>query len=184
MDDANATPHRPAEFGEPPTPPAAPLVPVPGVSDVAPPGTRGTAMTRRGPVLVWLLWPLLTLGIYHLVWYYKIHKEVKQYDRRRLDLSPGGSVLVILLLSWTVVAPLISYYNMGEAVAKAQRRAGMPVTCSPVVSMLLWFVFGLNIFYLQRQLNLIVDEYPGARPGEEVPLPAHHYLSEIPPSGR
>ncbi|MFF7157955.1 DUF4234 domain-containing protein [Streptomyces sp. NPDC008139] len=126
-------------------------------------------------MVVWLLWPLLTLGIYHLVWYFKIHKELKQYDRQQVRLSPAGSTLVMLLLGWTIVAPLISYYNTGEAIAKAQRRAGIPVTCSPVISMLLWFVFGLNVFYIQRQLNLIVDAYPGAQPGQTVALPTNDH---------
>jgi hypothetical protein len=41
--------------------------------------------------------------------------------------------------------------------------------------MLLWFVFGLNVFYIQRQLNLVVDEYPDARPGQLVLLPAQEH---------
>jgi hypothetical protein len=185
MDDANRIPPPPTEPASPPiTPPAAPLVPIPEAPEEPPLSAHGSAMKRRGPVLVWLLWPFLTLGIYHLAWYYKIHNELKRYDRSQVNLSPVGSMLVMLLLGWTVVAPLISYYNTGEAIAKAQRRAGLPVTCSPIASMLLWFVFGLNVFYIQRQLNLIVDEYPGAQHGEDVPLPAAYYLSEIPPSKR
>ncbi|PBC79045.1 uncharacterized protein DUF4234 [Streptomyces sp. TLI_235] len=128
-------------------------------------------MKRRGPVAVWLGLPLITLGIYHLVWYFKIHKELQEYDDSQ-RLSPGGSTCVLIFLGWTIVAPLISYYNTGEAIAKAQRRAGIPVTCSAIASMLLYFVFGLNIWYMQKQLNLIVDAYPGAEPGTEVRLPA------------
>ncbi|WP_231104646.1 DUF4234 domain-containing protein [Haloechinothrix halophila] len=54
-----------------------------------PPATRpgsvpmGLAMKRRNPITVWLVWPLLALGIYHLVWYYKIHREMAEFDRRR-----------------------------------------------------------------------------------------------------
>jgi hypothetical protein len=40
------------------------------------------------------------------------------------------------------------------------------------VSTWLSFVFGLNIWYMQRQLNLVVDAYPGVAPGTEVPLAA------------
>lgn len=129
-------------------------------------------MKRRGPVAVWLGLPLITLGVYHLVWYYKIHNELRQYDERQHNLSPLGSMLVLLLLGWTIVAPLISYYNTGEAIAKAQRAAGVPVTCSPIASMLLYFVFGLNTWYMQKQLNLIVEAYPGVPQGAAVVLPA------------
>ncbi|MBJ7352444.1 MAG: DUF4234 domain-containing protein, partial [Rhodococcus sp.] len=34
------------------------------------PVAQGSAMKRRNPVVVWILLPLITLGIYHFVWYY------------------------------------------------------------------------------------------------------------------
>ncbi|WP_405798878.1 DUF4234 domain-containing protein [Streptomyces sp. NBC_01506] len=131
----------------------------------------GLAMKRRGPVAVWLGLPLVTLGIYQLVWYFKIHKELQEFDRRQ-TLNPAGSMLVLLFLGWTVVAALISFNNTGKAIANAQRAAGLPVTCSPAASTWLVLVFGLNIWYMQRQLNLVADAYPGAAPGTEVSLSA------------
>jgi hypothetical protein len=131
----------------------------------------GLAMKRRGSVAVWLGLPLITLGIYHLVWYFKIHKELKNFDQRQ-QLSPGGSLCVLLFLGWTLIGPLVSYYNTGKAVAAAQRAAGLPATCSPAASCWLVFVFGLNSWYLQRELNLVVDAYQGAAPGSPVPLAA------------
>lgn len=175
MDDSRAAAAQSTPASPTAVPPGYSLTPTPGTTEDPSLGASGSAMKYRGSVVVWLLWPLLTLGVYHLVWYFKIHKELKQYDRQQVGLSPAGSTLVMLLLGWTIVAPLISYYNTGEAIAKAQRRAGIPVTCSPVISMLLMFVFGLNVFYIQRQLNLIVDEYPGARPGQTVALPANDH---------
>lgn len=134
-------------------------------------GLSGLAMKRRGPVAVWLGLPLVTLGIYQLVWYYKIHKELQAFDRRQ-TLSPGGSVMVLLFLGWTLIAPLISFRNTGRAIAEAQRAAGLPVTCSPATSMWLMLVFGLNTWYMQRQLNLVIDAFPGAAPGAQVSLAA------------
>ncbi|MFD3607711.1 DUF4234 domain-containing protein [Streptomyces atroolivaceus] len=131
----------------------------------------GQAMKRRGPVAVWLGLTLITLGIYQLVWYYKIHNELQEFDRRQ-TLKPAGSMLVLLFLGWTVIAPLISFKNTGKAIANAQRAAGLPVTCSPATSMWLMFVFGLNVWYMQRQLNLVVDAYPDVAPGAPVALAA------------
>lgn len=131
----------------------------------------GLAMKRRGSVAVWIGLPLITLGIYQLVWYFKIHKELDRFDRR-LALNPAGSLLVMIFLGWTLIAPLISFHNTGKAIANAQRAAGLPVTCSPAASTFLVFVFGLNIWYMQRQLNLVVDAYPGTDPGAEVTLAA------------
>lgn len=131
----------------------------------------GLAMKRRGSVAVWIGLPLVTLGIYQFVWYFKIHKELQQFDRRQ-KLNPAGSLLVLIFLGWTLIAPLISFHNTGKAIANAQRAAGLPVTCSPAASTFLAFVFGLNIWYMQRQLNLVVDAYQEAAPGTEVPLAA------------
>ncbi|MFJ3228319.1 DUF4234 domain-containing protein [Streptomyces sp. NPDC086783] len=131
----------------------------------------GLAMKRRGPVAAWLGLPLITFGIYQLVWYYKIHKELKEFDGRQA-LNPAGSVLVMIFLGWTLIAPLVSFHNTGKAIAKAQRAAGLPVTCSPAASMWLAFVFGLNTWYMQRQLNLITAAYPGVEPGAGVLLAA------------
>ena len=141
----------------------------PGPNAAAP--LSGLAMKRRGPVAVWLGLPIITLGIYQLVWYYKIHKELNEHDRRQ-DLSPAGSMLVLLFLSWTLIAPLVSFHNTGKAIADAQRAAGLPVTCSPAASTWLAFVFGLNVWYMQRELNRVVEAHPGATPGTQVPLAA------------
>ncbi|WP_234433173.1 hypothetical protein [Streptomyces sp. NRRL WC-3549] len=105
------------------------------------------------------------------VWYYKIHRELLEFDRRR-TLSPAGSLLVLIFLGWTLIAPLISFHNTGKAIAHAQRAAGLPVTCSPAACTWLAFLFGLNTWYMQRQLNLVVDAYPGAAPGTGVLLAA------------
>ena len=72
-------------------------------------------------------------------------------------------------LSWTVVTPLISFYNTGRRIADAQRSAGIPVTCNPVVGLLLCFVFGLQSLYYQAELNRIVDAY-GAPERSQVAL--------------
>lgn len=66
-----------------------------------------TPIKPRNPVLVWLVWPLLTLGIYFLVWYYKIHKEMAEL-RRDPEAPVVGPLLVMLLLSWTGIAAIIS----------------------------------------------------------------------------
>lgn len=125
-------------------------------------------MKRRNPVAAWLGLPLITLGIYHLVWYYKIHREMAEFDRRRA-VPTVGPMLVLLLLSWTVIAPLISYYNTGNRIRQAQRAAGLVPTCSGGIGLLLMFVFGLGTLYYQDGLNKIVNAY-GVPEGTQIPL--------------
>jgi hypothetical protein len=133
------------------------------------PVATGLAMKNRHPVLVWLVWPTITLGIYHLVWYYKIHKEMAEFDRRRAT-PVAGPMLVLLFLSWTFIAPIVSYHNAGVRIRNAQRSAGLFASCSPALCWLLWFAFGLNSLYMQIQLNKVVDRYAGAPVGTRVPL--------------
>lgn len=128
------------------------------------------AMKNRHPVTTWLLWPFLTMGIYSLVWYYKIHKEMAYFDRREA-VPVAGPMLVLLFLGWTVVAPLVSYYNAGMRIRTAQRAAGLEPTCEPAWACLLAFAFHLNVLYMQLQLNKIADAY-GAPAGTPIELAA------------
>jgi hypothetical protein len=128
----------------------------------------GLAMKRRNPVGVWLGLPLITFGIYSYVWYFKIHREMAEFDRRRA-VPVAGPMLVLLFLGWTVVAPLVSLYNTGNRIADAQRAAGLRPTCSAGIGLLLCFVLGLVSLYYQSELNKIVDSY-GAPTGTEIAL--------------
>ncbi|NIL78401.1 DUF4234 domain-containing protein [Rhodococcus sp. B10] len=135
------------------------------------PVASGLAMKTRNPFAVWIGLPLITLGIYHFVWYYKIHREMAEFDRRR-NVPVAGPMLVILLLGWTVIAPLVSYFNTGNRIKDAQRAAGIEPTCSPVVGLLLCFVFGLQTLYYQVQLDKITAHYGPVEPGTVVALAA------------
>jgi hypothetical protein len=153
-DPTYVNPYPTGQWGGPMAPPAM----MPGGPMMGAPVAAGLAMKRRNPVGVWLGLPLITLGIYHLVWYYKIHREMAQFDRRRA-VPVAGPMLVLLLLSWTIVAPLVSYYNTGARIRDAQRAAGQQPECSPGLGLFLMFVFGLGTLYYQIQLNKIVDVY-------------------------
>jgi hypothetical protein len=135
----------------------------------APPVAQGLQLKARNPVLVWIVWPLITIGIYHLVWYYKIHREMAEFDRRR-TVPVAGPVLVLIFLGWTVVAPLVSYYNTGNRIRNAQRAAGLPESCNGWIGMGLMFAFGAGTLYYQIELNKVCDRYPNTAPGVTVPL--------------
>ncbi|WP_327141389.1 DUF4234 domain-containing protein [Nocardia sp. NBC_01327] len=113
---------------------------------------------NRNAVLVWLVWPLITLGIYFLVWYYKIHKEMAEL-RRDPDAPVAGPLLVMIFLSWTGIAAIISFWRTGTRIKESQEAAGLQGTCNPVLGFLLNFVFGLGILYYQLELNKIADRF-------------------------
>jgi hypothetical protein len=135
----------------------------------APPGVP-RQMKKRNAFLVWIVWPLLTLGIYHFVWYYKIHEEMQRFDSRQ-PINPTGSVLTILFGWIIIVPPFVSYFNTGNRIANAQRAAGLPPTANPWIGFILLFVFGLTSLYYQLELNKVVDRY-GIPEGSPVYLAA------------
>jgi hypothetical protein len=58
----------------------------------------------RNIFLVWFVWPLITLGIYHLVWWYKINREARDLDAG-IEVSPAVSVVAITIGALIVVPP-------------------------------------------------------------------------------
>jgi hypothetical protein len=133
------------------------------------PVESGFAMKRRNPLASWIGLPLITFGIYGFVRYYKIHKEMAEFDRRQ-QVPVAGPVLVIIFLGWTVIAPLVSYYNCGKRIQAAQRAAGLPETCSAGLGCFLMLVLGIGVLYHQIELNKVVDAYGAVPPGSRVPL--------------
>lgn len=133
----------------------------------------GKQMKQRNVFAVWIGLPLITLGIYHLVWYYTIHEEMKEFDPRETKINPAGSLLTIMF-GWILcgIPPLVSYYNTGTRIANAQRAAGLPQTCNPVVGLLLMFVFSLGTLYYQGELNKITEHYGSVPVGSPVQLAA------------
>lgn len=138
----------------------------------APYGTGGVGVIgkRRNPFAAWLGLPIITLGIYSLVWVYKTNKELSQYDNR-IKVNPTMSVLAFfpgfLLL---FIPPLVAMWRLCSRVQQAQRGAGVPES-SPILAFILWlFVSSTGVLYLQFEINKIWDRYAGAQQGQQVPL--------------
>ncbi|RKN46868.1 DUF4234 domain-containing protein [Streptomyces hoynatensis] len=150
--------------------PPAPYPGAPGQPGLpAQPVGFGLAMKRRSPAAAWIGLPLITFGIYRIVWYYKINKELKEYDQR-VEVNPGMAVVTILFGIFLIIPPFVSLYNTGKRIAQAQRSAGLAQTCSPVVGLLLMFLWGLGALYYQVELNKIIDHYNAPPQGTQVPL--------------
>jgi hypothetical protein len=109
----------------------------------------------RSPWAVALL-PIITLGIYHLVWWYRINCELRDYGRARgrdLGQNPTNSVLALFPGGLIIIPPLISYWRGTERVQEAARIGGR----EPVngwIALLLFLVLSIGFWaYLQWSLN-------------------------------
>jgi hypothetical protein len=131
----------------------------------------GRAGKTRNIFLVWLIWPLITLGIYHFVWYYKVNREAKDFDSR-IEVSPAMAVVAMTLGWLVIIPPFVSVYNTGERIARMQRSAGMEPTCNPWIGLILMFVAGLHPLYYQNELNQIWAHYGYPEEGQQVTLAA------------
>ena len=83
---------------------------------------RGTTVKVRNPFLVFL-WSLVTFGIYYVVWYYKVNRELR--DACGVEVSPVVSLLAITIGWWVIVPPFWSWYRTFERIAEGQRGAGV-----------------------------------------------------------
>lgn len=129
----------------------------------------GRAGKHRNILLVWFVWPLITLGIYAFVWYYKVNREARDFDRR-IDVRPGIALLAVTLGWLIIVPPFVSIYRTGDRIAAMQRAAGMSSSCSGVIGVILTFFAGLQSLYYQHELNQIWNRYGNPPEGTVVPL--------------
>ncbi|WP_052848680.1 DUF4234 domain-containing protein [Streptomyces avicenniae] len=155
-------PAAPAPYGAPPPGAPAPYGVPQGATGF------GRAMRSRNVFAVWLGLPIITLGIYHLVWWYKINKELSQYDSR-IEVNPALSVLAVFPGCFIYVPMFITAYNTGKRVAQAQRAAGMAPTCSPAISCVLVLLLSAHALYLQSEINKINDHYGNPPEGTQIP---------------
>ncbi len=131
---------------------------------------------KRNIFGVWLGLPLITLGIYTFVWYYKINDEARRYLGDD-TIRPGISVLA-LSLGWVLILPpFISIYRTAERVRRMQEHAEITSRIEPILALIAVFFLSLWTLYMQEMLNRIWDAHlyagsvPQPRAAPPVPPP-------------
>jgi hypothetical protein len=114
----------------------------------------GTTVKIRNPFLVFV-WSLVTLGIYYLVWYYKINRELR--DASGVSVSPVVALLAITVGWIIIVPPFVSWYRTFVRIAEVQRSAGVTSEANPILGFILYviavFVLPVEVIYAQDELN-------------------------------
>jgi Domain of unknown function (DUF4234) len=144
---------------------------------------------KRNIIGVWLGLPLITLGIYHYVWIYKVNNEARRFLRDDA-IRPGMSVLAFIPGGILIVPPFIAIYRLGQRIARMEEAAGLQSRVEPVLGLVLSFVFGSHALYYQSHLNAIWDRYlqssrampptPLAPPPPQIAPPTEPNLSPQP----
>ncbi len=128
---------------------------------------RATVATRN-PVALWIL-TFLTLGIWGIVWWYQVNRELRDYSEA--VARPFGNVpvaaTVCALLYWVAFWPgMISVFVTARRVRTVQDWVEAPGRAAPIVAALLFPLLFAHTWYLQRALN---DAWLRAREGAGPP---------------
>ena len=102
----------------------------------------------RSPWSVWWL-SLVTFGIYYLVWYVKINKEIAAHSNGAVTVRTGG----LWFSQCVIIANWISLANTSGRLAQVQTMYGLPVTTTGGMTVLSSFWFWSNTRYTQRRWN-------------------------------
>jgi hypothetical protein len=126
----------------------------------------------RNPWAVALL-PLVTFGIYHLVWWYRINKEMKAYGESLgydLGRNPTNSLLALFPGGLIVIPALMTYWKGTHRVQGTEALADREPINGWLV-LILWLIIQPAMWaYLQVSLNHVWEQELGAVPGG-APLP-------------
>lgn len=117
----------------------------------------------------------ITLGIYTIVWYYKVNKEMAQIGQARgteeCGTNPTTSLLAIIPGAIIIVPPFVSMYNACKRLLATERVTGAPEGLeAPLLWLLLVFISPIGIYLFQRDLNKALESQAGG--GAERPLQA------------
>lgn len=89
---------------------------------------------------------IITLGIYAFCWYYFVNDELKDIgiskdDQNLGQSSPAMSVTALVIGGWVIIPPLLSVYNYGQRIKRAQRLTDVPREdqIDPTIAFLLYF---------------------------------------------
>jgi hypothetical protein len=127
----------------------------------------------RNPWAVALL-PFITLGIYHLVWWYKVNKEMKAFGESRgydLGRNPTNSLLALFPGFIIIVPPLVSYWRGTKRVQGAAALADREPVNGWIALVLYLFISPAMFAYLQVSLNHVWEQELNPAPGESAPPP-------------
>jgi hypothetical protein len=113
---------------------------------------------------------LVTLGIYGVVWYYKINREMADYGRanshsEELGDSPVTSLLAVTIGALIIVPALVSLFRTFKRVQALQRITGSGQEINGWIGVLAFIVFSPILYgYMQSGLNSAWQAYTSGTP--------------------
>jgi len=125
----------------------------------------------RSPWAAALL-PFVTFGIYHLVWWYRINRELRDYGQAKgydLGQNPTNSLLALFPGALIIVPALITYWRGTKRVMGASKLAGKEPLNGWIAILLYLFIAPGLWAYIQVSLNDVWQTEADPAPGAEAP---------------
>lgn len=146
----------------------------------------------RSPWAAALL-PIVTLGIYHLVWWYRINRELRDYGQAKgydLGQNPTNSVLALFPGALIIVPALVTYWRGTKRVMGASRLAGQEPPNGWIAIVLYVLLAPALWAYIQVSLNNVwqaeADPVDGQlappAPSDQMPPPLQPQETNEPPT--
>jgi uncharacterized protein DUF4234 len=138
----------------------------------------------RSPWAAALL-PLITLGIYHFVWWYRINRELRDYGKAKgydLGQNPTNSLLALIPGGLIVVPALITYWRGAKRVMGASRLGGQEPLNGWIAILLFVLISPALWAYIQVSLNDLWQVEAEPLEGEPAPpAPSEQMPPQMPP---
>ena len=124
-------------------------------------GTNEIGKVRNPLGVIGLMF--ITFGIYGIVWYYKVNKEMADIGQAKgtdeLGDNPMTSVLAVTLGAFILVPPFVSMYNTWQRLGKTAQMTGTEETIDPVLGFILsLFVGPVGTYLLQDNMNKALQQ--------------------------
>ncbi|HEX7244543.1 MAG TPA: DUF4234 domain-containing protein [Solirubrobacterales bacterium] len=140
----------------------------------------------RSPWAAALL-PIVTLGIYHLVWWYRINRELRDYGAAKgydLGQNPTNSLLALFPGGLIIVPALVTYWRGTKRAMGASRVAGQEPLNGWIAILLYLFIAPALWAYIQAELNKVWQAEADPIAGEPAPpAPSDAMPPPAPPAG-
>jgi len=128
----------------------------------------------RNPWAVALL-PFITFGIYHLVWWFRVNKEMKAFGEARgydLGRNPTNSLLALFPGFLIIIPPLVSYWRGTQRVQGTSALVNREPVNGWIALVLYIFISPAMFAYLQVSLNHVWEQEFGSGAPADDAMPA------------
>lgn len=106
---------------------------------------------KRNPIIVWLLLPIITFGIYHFVYIYNISQELNQVTTDN-DL-PKLQYLTLIAI-FVPFGNCYSFYKIAQRINYLESYYNVEYNkCDASLACVLVFCFSFQVVYIQSHLN-------------------------------